>query len=172
MNSRGPEPDFGSTFRRSFVEADDIVVTSVGIDDSNPHFHTYIRIPSAPPSPIPNWRGLVSSVGFLSSSALALVRRKIPDSNATSSTPTGSPHHTLSYSPPPLSPEARPKSRLVTKSTTCRRSTASGVHQSGQRTAQETLAQAGERPSSRVLERRRPMAVYVTSADGLVEQSS
>ena len=36
VNSRGPEPDFGSIFRRSIVEADDFVVTSVGIDDRNP----------------------------------------------------------------------------------------------------------------------------------------
>ena len=61
-----------------------------------------------------------------SCSALVLANRKTPDSKATSSAPTGSLNHNLSYSPPPLSPEASPKSPAPTNSTMRRRRTVSG----------------------------------------------
>ena len=49
MNSGGPEPDFCPIFRGSFVEAGDIVVTSVGSVDKIPPFGIEIRVPPAPP---------------------------------------------------------------------------------------------------------------------------
>ena len=101
---------------------------------------------------------------------MALVNTNTPDSKATSSAPTGSLNHNLSYSPPPLSPggeaevsgpneldDAPPEDRIR-------------VDQAGQCAAQEALTQARERPGSSVLERRRPMPVDVPGTDGIVEQ--
>ena len=108
---------------------------------------------------------------FFSSSALAFLSKTTPDSKAISSTGMGSENQSRSYPPSGFGPDARPNSPRPTNSTSLVFRTPSGSSKRSQRSVEEALPQAGERPGSGVLERRWPVAVDVARTHRLVEQS-
>ena len=101
---------------------------------------------------------------------MVLVSRKTPDSKAISSALGGSSYHVpfVEAAAPIAGGQSEVSALheledLPTKDRVW-------IDKPSQCSAKEAVAQAGERPSSGVLESRRPVAVDVAGADGLVDQ--